>query len=87
MLETGLNLDWDFNLYNIILDLVNDGFIDSFFVRKARQGKAMAFGIIKDCLIPHGNPFPAAFVERSQVKTFGLDVESAFAGEGWNFYK
>ena len=61
--------DRDFDLYNVILDPVNDIFVDAHFVGKSVECQLMFFCIIKDFLIPLRDAVPFSFMESPQVFT------------------
>lgn len=55
--------DRDFNLDDIILNPVNDIFIDAHFIGKPMGRQAMSPGIIKDFPVPFGDFIPIPFME------------------------
>ena len=55
----------NFNLHNIILNPVNDRFIDSHFIGKSMRSQAVFFGKGKNLFISLGNGIPVPFVEGS----------------------
>ena len=65
----------DFNLYNVILNPVNDIFVDARFIRKSVKGQMMFPGIAEDFLISFRDTAPFPFMEGSQVCALWHDVQ------------
>ena len=73
--------DRDFDLYNVILDPVNDIFVDAHFVGKSVECQLMFLCIIKDLLIPLRDAVPFSFMESPQIFTLWHDMQSGLIGE------
>lgn len=61
--KSGLFENRNFNLNNIIINSVNDIFIDSFFIGVARQCQSLFLRKVQHLLITQGESIPTAFVK------------------------
>ena len=59
--EAGLGSDRNLDLHDIILNPVNDGFVDAFFIGKTRELQLMLPGIGQDLLVAERKAVPASF--------------------------
>ena len=77
----------DFDLHNIVSDLVNDIFINAHFIGISMKLQAMFFGICKDFLIPFWDSIPCSFMECPQVFPARCEVQPGLVREKWDFDK
>lgn len=77
--------DRDFNLHNIILNPVNDIFINAHFIGKSMEVQLMLSCKSKDFLIPLWNSVPRPFMESPQVFSAGHDVQTGLIGKERDF--
>lgn len=85
IVETRLPANGDFNLHNIILDSVNDIFIDAHLVGKSMKVQLMLFCKSENFLIPPWNTVPCPFMESPQIFPAGHDVKARLIGEERDF--
>ena len=85
--EAGLGSDRNLNLHDIILNPVNDGFVDAFFIGKTRELQLMLPGIGQNLLIAERKAVPASFVKGSQIVSFGLHVQPLCSWKKGDFNK
>lgn len=81
----GLSVNGDFNLHNIILNPVNDIFINAHFIGKSMEVQFMLFCIIKNFLIPLWNSVPFPFMKSPQVFPTGYDMQTGLIWKERNF--
>ena len=65
-----LSCNRDFNLHNVILDPVDNIFIDTCLIGKSMEGQMMFPGIAEDFPVPLRNAVPLPFMKSSDVFPF-----------------
>ena len=75
---TLFRFDWYFNLCDIVIEIVNDCFVDTRFIRIPRQRESLLIGISKDFFISARQLIPTAFTESPQIFSGGFGMQSSF---------